>query len=73
MDGKGNLVGSGNQRKGDLFYLDLIEISCILAQVEDSWLWNKRMCHANLDNMVTIRKNRKVRGIPNLKKLKIAI
>ena len=73
MGGKENLVGSGNQEKGNLFYLDLIEISCFLAQVDDSWLWHKIMRHVNFNNVVTIRKNRRVRGIPNLKKLVIAI
>ena len=38
LDGKGNLVESSNQTKGDLFYLDLNEISCFITQVEESWL-----------------------------------
>ena len=33
LDGKGNLVGSGKQTKGNLFYLDLGENSCFIAQV----------------------------------------
>ena len=41
LDGKGNLVGFDNQTKGNLFYLDLSESSCFIAQVEESWLWNK--------------------------------
>ena len=32
---KGNLVGSGKQTKGNLFYLDLSESSCFIAQVEE--------------------------------------
>ena len=36
LDGKGNLVGSGNQIKGNLFYLDLSESSCFIAQAEES-------------------------------------
>ena len=34
LDGKGNLVGSSKQTKGNLFYLDLSESSCFIAQVE---------------------------------------
>ena len=68
LDDKGKLIGSGNQTKGNLFYLDLGECSCFIAQVEESWLWHRRLCHVNFDNMVKIRKFRKVRGIPNLKK-----
>ena len=33
-EGKGNLVGSGNQIKGNLLYLDLSESSCLISQVE---------------------------------------
>ena len=36
LDGKGNLVGSGKQTKGNLFYLDLSDFSCFIAQVEES-------------------------------------
>ena len=32
LDGKGNLVGSGKQKKGNLFYLDLNEISCFILK-----------------------------------------
>ena len=67
-DDKGKLIGSTKQIKGNLFYLHLGECSCFIAQVEESWLWHRRLCHVNFDNMVKIRKFRKVRGIPSLKK-----
>lgn len=38
LDGKGNLVGIGNQTRGNLFYLNLTKSSFFLAQVEESWL-----------------------------------
>ena len=38
LDGKGNLVGFDKQTKGNLFYLDLSESSCFIAQVEESQL-----------------------------------
>ena len=34
LNSKGNLVGCGRQIKGKLFYLDLSESSCFIAQVE---------------------------------------
>ena len=73
MDDKGQLIGSGNQTKGNLFYLDLGECSCFIVKVEGSWLWHRMLCHANFDNMVKIRKFRKVRGIPNLKKPNVGL
>ena len=36
LDIKGNLVRSGRQTKGNLFYLDLSESSCFIAQVEET-------------------------------------
>ena len=65
---KGNLIGSSKKTKGNLFYLDLGDCSSLIAQVEESWLWHRRLCHVNFDNMVKIRKFKKVRGIPSLKK-----
>ena len=68
LDGKGNLVGFGKKTKGNLFYLDLSEISCFIAQLEESWLWHKMLCHVNFDNLVRISKYKIVRGIPRLRK-----
>ena len=68
LDGKGNLVRFGKQIKGNLFYLYLSESSCFIAQVEEIWLWHKRLCHVNSDNLVKIRKHKRLRGIPSLKK-----
>ena len=73
LDDKGKLIGSGKQTKGNLFYLYLGECSCFIAQIEEILLWHKRLCHVNIDNMVKIRKFKKVRGIPNLKKLDIGL
>ena len=68
LDGKGNLVRFGKQSKGNLFYLDLSENSCFIAQVDESQLYHKRLCHVNFDNLVKIRKHKRVRGIPSLEK-----
>ena len=34
LDGKGKLIGSSKQTKGNLFYLDLGDLSCLISQVE---------------------------------------
>ena len=73
LDDKGNLVGSGKQTKGNLFYLDLGECSCFISQVEESWLWHIILCHVNFDNLVKIRKHKRVRGIPSLKKPNVGL
>ena len=73
LDDKENMVGSRKQTKGNLFYLDLGEYSYFNAQVEESWLWHIRLCHVNFDNLIKIRKHRRVRDIPNLKKLDVGL
>ena len=73
LDEIGNLIGLGKQTKGNLFYLDLGDCSCLIAQVEESWLWHRRLCHVKFDNIVKIRKFIKVRGIPSLKKLDVGL
>ena len=74
LDDKGKLIGSGIHTKGNLFYLELGEFSGFIAQVEESWLWHKRrLCHVNFDNLVKIRKFKKVRGIPNIKKPEVGL
>ena len=56
-----------------LLDLDLGDCSCLIAQVEESWLWHRRLCHVNFDNMAKIRKFRKVRGVLSLKKLDVGL
>ena len=56
-----------------MFYLDQGDCSCLISQVEESWLWNRRLCHVNFDNMVKIRKFKKLRGIPSLKKPNVGL
>ena len=48
LDDKGNLVGSRKKKKGNLFYLELSECSCFIAQIEESWLWHKKVVSCKL-------------------------
>ena len=41
-----------------------------MVKIDDVWLWHKRLCHANFDNLVNISKMMKPRGFPKLKKPK---
>ena len=68
LDGKGNLVGSNNQTKGNLSYLYLSTSSSFISQVEEKWLWHKRLCHLNFNNLIKISKKKRVRGNHTLRK-----
>ena len=62
----GKLTGKSDQTRSNLFYLD-IEDATYVVKFDDVWLWHKRLCHVNFDNLVTISKMKKVRGLPKLK------
>ena len=66
IDGK--LIGKGDQTRSNLFYLDIEDATCLVVELDDAWLWHKRLCHVNFDNLVSISNMKKVNGLPKLKK-----
>ena len=67
-DTNGKLIGKGDQTRSNLFYLDIDDATCLIAKLDDTWLWHKRLCHVNLDNLISISHMKRVRGLPKLKK-----
>ena len=47
-DTDGKLIGKGDQTRGNLFYLDVEDTTCLVVECDDVWLWNKRLCHVFL-------------------------
>ena len=58
-DISGTLKGKGDQTRGNLFYLDINDATCIVVEFNDVWLWNKRLYHVNFDNLVSINNMKK--------------
>ena len=48
--------------------MDIDDATCLVAKFDDVWLWHKRLCHVNLDNLISISHMKRVRGLPKLKK-----
>ena len=67
-DASGELIGKGDQTRSNLFYLDIDDVTCLVSKFDDTWLWHKRLCHPNLDNLIRITHMKRVRGLPKLKK-----
>ena len=67
-DTDGKLIRKGDQTRSNLFYLDIEDATCLIVKFDDVWLWHKRLCHVNFDNLVSISNMRKFRGFPKLKK-----
>lgn len=42
--------------------------TCLVLEFDDVWLWQKRLCHVKLDNLVSISNMKRMRGLPKLKK-----
>ena len=59
------MIASGSKTKGNVFQLNL-EVSCFFEKVDDSWLWHKRLCHINFDNIVKISNVKAVRDLPSI-------
>ena len=62
------IIRKGNQTRSNLFYFDIGDATCLVMKSDDVWLWHKRLCHVNFDNLVSIGNMRKVRALPKLKK-----
>ena len=68
-DTSGNLIGKGDQTRSNLFYLDIEDATYLIEKNDGVWLWHKRLCNVNLDNLISINNMKRVRGLPKLKRL----
>ena len=58
---EGKLSGTGERKKGNLFYLDETTETCLMVKSNDVWLWHKRLCHLTFYNLIKISKMMKLR------------
>ena len=64
----GKLIRKGDQTRGNLFYLDMNDATCLVVEFDDVWLWHKRLCYVKFDSLMSINNMKRVRGLSNLKK-----
>ena len=62
-DTNGRLIGKGDQTRSNLFYLDIENATCLVVKFDDVWLWHTSLCHINFDNLVSISRMKKLRGL----------
>ena len=43
-------------------------MSCLVAKVDNSWLWHRRFCHINFDNIVKVSSTFEIRDLPKIVK-----
>ena len=67
-DRDGELIGTCTRFRGNAFQLNPIEMTCLVAKVDKSWLWHRRFYQINFDNIVKINSTFAVRDFPKITK-----
>ena len=60
------MIGTRTRSRGNVFRLNPTEITCLVAKVDNSWLWHRRFCHINFDNIVKFGSIFAVRDLPKI-------
>ena len=63
-DKYGKMIGTGKRTKGNVFHLNPTEMTCLIEKLDNNWLWHKRFCHINFDNIVKVSSTFYVRDFP---------
>ena len=62
------MIGTGTRSRGNVFQLNPTKMTCLVAKVDDSWLWHKRFCHMNFDSILRTSRMFTVRDLPKIVK-----
>ena len=65
-DKDGKLIGTRTKSRGNVFQLNPTKITCLVAKVDNNWLWHRRFCHINFDNIVKVSSTFAVRDLPEI-------
>ena len=65
---EGKLLGTSTRTRGNVFQLNSIEITCLVAKIDNSWLWHRRFFHINFDNIVKVGRTFVVTYLPKITK-----
>lgn len=68
LGNNGELIATKKHTRGNIFHLNTNVNDCLVAKIEDNWLWHKRFCHVNFNNLIKVSKSSIVRGLPKLVK-----
>ena len=62
------MIGTSIKSRGNVFQLIPTEMTCLVAKVDNNWLWLKRFCHRNFDKIVKASSTLRVRDLPKIVK-----
>ena len=58
------LLDTSTRTRGNVFQLNSTEITCLVVKIDNSWLWHKRFCNINFDDIVKASRTFAVRDLP---------
>lgn len=66
-ESSGKLVAEGKRIDGNVYNLkEFFESQCMMGQVNESWVWHRRLGHIIFDSLVKVIKKGYVRHIPQI-------
>jgi hypothetical protein len=66
-EGSGKLVAIAPRTSSNVYILDIKEEEeCYMSQVDESWLWHKRMGHLSFENMIKDSIKEAVKDMPKI-------
>lgn len=67
-DRDGKMIGTGTRSRGNLFQLNPTEMTCLVAKVDNIWLWHRTFYYIKFDNIVKVSSTFAVKDLPKIKK-----
>ena len=67
-DKEGKFLGTSTRTRVNVFKLNPTKITFLIAKFDNIWLWHRRFCHINFDNIVKISSTFAVRDFPKITK-----
>ena len=66
-DRDSKMIWTGTRSRGNVFQLNPTKMTCLVAKVDNSWLWHRRY-HINFDNIVKVSSTFVVRDLLKITK-----
>ena len=64
----GKVIGTGTKSRGNVFKLNPTTMTCLIAKIDNSWLWHKRFYHLIFYSIVRTNIMFVVRDLPKIVK-----
>ena len=62
----GKVIGIGKRTRGNVFHLNPTEMTCLVAKVDNSWLWHRSFYHIDFDNIVKVSNTVAIRDMSKI-------